>query len=82
MKEGSRYLKIVYWSEPDQCFVGMAPGLFHGGCHGDDEAAVYQELIEIVDEVIEDHKKAGDPLPPPTIERVAKLLADNQMAAE
>jgi hypothetical protein len=37
MKDSARYAKIVEWSEDDQCYVGSAPGLIYGGCHGDDE---------------------------------------------
>ena len=37
MKAGDRYLKIVEWSEEDQCYVGTCPGLMLGGIHGDDE---------------------------------------------
>ena len=60
------YLKIVEWSDEDDCFVGLAPGLMSGGCHGEDEAAVYRELCDIVDEVIEVIEEDGDPLPPAT----------------
>lgn len=34
MKESDYYLKIVEWSEEDQCYIGYCPGLFLGGCHG------------------------------------------------
>ena len=50
MTEGARYVKIVEWSDEDHCFVGSCPGLFYGGCHGDDEKAVFAELCDIVDE--------------------------------
>ena len=63
MKESARYVKIVEWSDEDQCFVGSCPGLFYGGCHGDDEKAVFPELCEIVEETIELYKKDGKPLP-------------------
>ena len=66
MKDSARYAKIVAWSDEDHCFVGSCPGLLYGGCHGDDEKAVFAELCEIVDEVIELYKKDGKPLPPPT----------------
>lgn len=66
MKESARYVKIVEWSEADQCFVGSCPGLFYGGCHGEDEKEVFAELCQIVDEVIELYKADGKPLPPPT----------------
>ncbi|HLA80784.1 MAG TPA: hypothetical protein VJP78_04005 [Thermoleophilia bacterium] len=66
MRESARYVKIVEWSEEDQCFVGSCPGLFYGGCHGNDERAVFAELCEIVEETIELYKQDGKKLPPPT----------------
>jgi len=66
MKESARYAKIVEWSEEDVCYVGSSPGLFYGGCHGQDEQLVFSELCQIVEEVIEQHHKDGKPLPPPT----------------
>lgn len=66
MKDSARYVKIVEWSDEDQCFVGSCPGLIYGGCHGDDEQAVFAELCGIVDETIELYRKDGRPLPPPT----------------
>ena len=52
MKPGARYVKIVEWSDEDQCYVGRCPSLFYGGCHGDNEKEVFAELCEIVDELI------------------------------
>jgi predicted RNase H-like HicB family nuclease len=66
MKESARYVKIVEWSEEDRCFVGSCPGLFFGGCHGNDEKAVFAELCQIVDETIELYHRDGKPLPAPT----------------
>jgi predicted RNase H-like HicB family nuclease len=66
MKESARYVKIVEWDEKDHCFVGSCPGLLYGGCHGNDEKAVFSELCQIVEETIELYKKDGKPLPPPT----------------
>ena len=66
MKESANYAKIVEWSEEDNCYVGSAPGLIFGGCHGDDEKAVFDELCSIVEEAIELYHKEGKPLPPPT----------------
>ena len=42
MKTSDHYLKIVEWSEEDQCYVGSCPGLMLGGVHGDNEANVYK----------------------------------------
>ena len=66
MKESDRYAKIVEWSDEDGCYVGSAPGLFYGGCHGDDEQQVFAELCQIVEETIELFHKDGKPLPPAT----------------
>ena len=66
MKESARHVKIVEWSDADQCYVGSCPGLFYGGCHGDNEQAVFKELCQIVEETIALSKKEGRPLPPPT----------------
>ena len=66
MKAGARYAKIVEWSEEDSCYVGSAPGLLLGGCHGPDERAVFEELCQIVDETVELYQAEGKPLPPPT----------------
>jgi predicted RNase H-like HicB family nuclease len=66
MKESARYVKFVEWSEEDQCFVGSCPGLFYGGCHGEDEKAVFAELCDIVEETIQLYKRDDKPLPPPT----------------
>jgi len=66
MKDSACYVKIVEWSDEDQCFIGSCPGLFFGGCHGDDEQAVFSELCEIVEETLDLFKKEGKPLPPPT----------------
>jgi len=66
MRESARYVKIVEWSEEDQCFVGSCPGLFYGGCHGEDEKKVFEEVCQMVDESIALYHKDGKPLPPPT----------------
>lgn len=77
MKDSARYAKIVEWSEEDQCYVGSAPGLLYGGCHGDDERQVFEELCRIVDETIELYREDGKPLPPPTCDRdLANKLQD------
>lgn len=66
MKDSAKYVKIVEWSEEDQCYVGSAPGLVLGGCHGSDERAVFEELCQIVEETIELYRTDGRMLPPTT----------------
>ncbi len=66
MKESDRYVKIVEWSEEDQCYVGSCPGLFYGGCHGLNEQEVFAELCRLVEETIDVYRKEHKPLPPAT----------------
>lgn len=79
MKASDRYVKIVEWSEEDDVYVGSAPGLLLGGCHGPDERAVFDELCEIVDEAIALYQADGKPLPPAT---AGHDLANKLQAAE
>ncbi len=77
MKDSARYVKIVEWSDEDGCYIGSSPGLFYGGCHGDDEQQVFEELCQIVVETIELYREDGKPLPPATSVRVlANKLQD------
>ena len=66
MKDSAMYVKIVEWSEEDKCYVGSAPGLMYGGCHGSDEKEVFDELCELVEDTIELYRKDARPLPPAT----------------
>jgi len=50
MNDSAKYLKIVEWSDEDQCFVGRCPGVIGPCCHSDNEKEVYSELCEIVAE--------------------------------
>jgi predicted HicB family RNase H-like nuclease len=61
-----QYLKIVEWSEEDQCYIGHCPNLMLGGVHGEDEAKVYKELCKTVEEWVDIYRQDGSPLPKPT----------------
>jgi len=67
MKKSSQYLKVVEWSEEDQCFIGRVPGLALGGVHGKNETRVYEKLGKLADEWIAIHEADGAPLPPATV---------------
>ena len=69
MKDSARYVKLVEWSDEDQCYVGSAPGLIYGGCHGLDEKEVFDELCDIVNEAIALYRQDDRPLPPSTAGR-------------
>jgi len=64
VKQADRYVKLVEWSDQDQCFIGSCPELLYGGCHGQDPRAVFDELCQIVEETIELYEEDGKPLPP------------------
>lgn len=66
MNPAAKYVKIVEWSDEDNCFVGSCPGLLHGGCHGHDEQAVFAELCQIVEETVKLYEVESRPLPPIT----------------
>ena len=76
MNPADRYAKIVEWSEEDQCFVGSCPGLFYGGCHGDDERAVFEELCEIVAETVALYEREGTCLTEPMM--ASGFCSDNR----
>ena len=82
MKPSAQYAKVVEWSEEDDCFVGSAPGLLVGGCHGDDERKVFDELCDIVEEVIAIYEADGRPLPPPTLGLIRNLEHDEKLDHE
>ena len=64
MKTADRYHKWVEWSEADRTYLGKCPDLITG-IHGNDPSALYAQLREVVDEVIEHFEREGRPLPPP-----------------
>jgi len=66
------YTREVEWSEEDQCYVGRCPELFLGGCHGNSEKVVEEQLIEIICSVLLDYEKEGKEPPEPAL-RSARL---------
>jgi len=66
MKARDQHLKIVEWSEEDQCYIGTCPGLMLGGIHGNNETRVYKELCQAVEEWIEIYQEDRKPLPAAT----------------
>jgi predicted RNase H-like HicB family nuclease len=56
MKITEEYIKLVEWSEEDQCYIGSSPGFIGPCCHGNGAAEVYKELCGIVEEWLEIHR--------------------------
>jgi predicted HicB family RNase H-like nuclease len=66
MKKRNQYLKLVEWSDEDQCFIGRVPGFALGGVHGKNEKKVYERLCKLVDEWVKIYEEEGAQLPQPT----------------
>lgn len=63
MRIADQYIKLVEWSDEDQCYIGSSPGFIGPCCHGSDQAKVYKKLCNIVEEWVEVHQEEGLPLP-------------------
>ncbi len=63
MKKSTQYLKIVEWSDEDQCYVGRCPELMFGGVYGKNEQKGFAKLCAVIDEWIAISEKDGDELP-------------------
>ncbi len=68
-KISDNYLKVVEWSEEDQCYVGTAPGLIIGGVHGKSQDNVFKELCVAVEGAVSTLRKEGKPLPSETADK-------------
>lgn len=73
-RHANRYIKVVAWSAEDRTYIGSAPGLVYGGCHGPDERAVFDELCQIVQEQLELYRSEGKALPAATAGRNLVLI--------
>ncbi len=63
-KRSDAYLKVVEWSEEDQCYIGTSPGLMLGGVHGATEKKVYEKLCQVIDEWVDQSDDDNLQLPP------------------
>jgi predicted HicB family RNase H-like nuclease len=63
--QAARYMKFVEWSDEDHCFIGRCPELMLGGVYGNDDAKVYEELCQAVEEIVELIEEDGQVLPEP-----------------
>lgn len=64
-----KYSLIVEWSDEDNAWVGRCPELIYGGVHGDDQQAVFNELMEAVDEAVAIFREDGRKLPEPSLSK-------------
>ena len=64
-EQAAHYAKFVEWSDEDQCFIGRCPEIMAGGVHGGDEARVYAELCQAVEEMVGLIHADGHAMPDP-----------------
>lgn len=62
MKTIDQYHKWVEWSDEDQTYIGKCPDLITG-IHGDDPVQVFQDLNQVLEEVIAQLAESGRELP-------------------
>jgi hypothetical protein len=76
MNHSARYVKIVEWSDEDQCFVGQCPGIIGPCYHGLMKHKSMQSFVRLLMSG-EPRKRDGKPLPPRTAAKdLAKKLSD------
>jgi len=66
MKQVDRYHKWVEWSASDGAYLGKCPDLITG-IHGNDPVVLYQELCEVVEDVVRHFESEGRTLPAPRV---------------
>nr|VFJ73250.1 MAG: hypothetical protein BECKFM1743C_GA0114222_107151 [Candidatus Kentron sp. FM]VFJ77855.1 MAG: hypothetical protein BECKFM1743A_GA0114220_110381 [Candidatus Kentron sp. FM]VFK07520.1 MAG: hypothetical protein BECKFM1743B_GA0114221_100432 [Candidatus Kentron sp. FM] len=72
MKENDKYHKWIEWSEEDQVYIGKCPDLITG-IHGEDPIALYGELCDVIEDVLEHFRRQGRPAPLPQIRPMQKV---------
>jgi hypothetical protein len=73
MKDFDKYHKWVEWSDEDQVYIGKCPDLITG-IHGDDPVALYGELCEVVQDVVNHFKSDGRVLPLPRVRPMSEVV--------
>ena len=72
MKAIDKYHKWIEWSEEDQTYIGKCPDLITG-IYGPDPVKLYEELCEVLEEVIQHFKTEKKILPTPSIKPMQEL---------
>ncbi|MGR8933244.1 MAG: pilus assembly protein HicB [Gammaproteobacteria bacterium] len=66
MKKSDQYHKWVEWSEEDGVNMGKYPDLITG-IHSDNPTLLYQELCDVIEDVIRHFESEGCRLPKPRV---------------
>ena len=67
MKKTPKYPMEVFWSDEDEGYIAIAPGLLGCSAWGKTEAEVLGEIHHAVEAWLEAAKKAGNPIPATTV---------------
>ena len=67
MKKTPKYPLEVFWSDEDEGYIAIAPDLPGCSAWGESEAEALGEIHHAVAAWLEAAKKAGNPIPPPTM---------------
>lgn len=72
MKDLDRYHKWVEWNEGDQVYIGKCPDLVTG-IHGENPVLLYEELCEVIQDVIDHFNAEGRSLPEPRVRPMSEV---------
>jgi predicted RNase H-like HicB family nuclease len=72
MKDPDRYHKWIEWDENDQVYIGKCPDLITG-IHGENPILLYEELCEVIQDVIDHYNAEGRSLPEPRIRPMSEV---------
>jgi len=67
MKKMLKYPLEVFWSDEDEGYIAIAPDLPGCSAWGENEADALGEIHHAMDAWLEAAKKAGNPIPAPTV---------------
>lgn len=73
MKTSDNYHKWIEWNDEDQVYIGKCPDLITG-IHGNDPIILYNELCEVVEDVIHQFEIEGRKLPISSIRPMREVV--------
>lgn len=73
MRTIDQYHKWIEWSQEDHTYLGKCPDLITG-IHGNDPIKLYEELCDVLEEVILHFKSENRTLPVPSVRPMQDVL--------
>ena len=72
MRPSDKYHKWIEWSDEDNVYLGLCPDVITG-IHGNDPIQLYEELCEVVDDVLASFQESGRTFPEPIIKPMREV---------